>query len=226
MSCCKMFSIVLRQKQKNTCLSLTPRYVLVKQGVNRTKILCGPPSGSLANTKRMSPNRSCKIAEGRAPAGASKRTNNTKSIRISPSLKDLLVVLIASLIWFVRSSTVMHRLTRLWSLKPCFLARSRSTYRISGFSLGLTRNRRTLCIFLFISASSLFPVALSKTRRKTFQYVPRELLFLMPRFRLPSLPTFWLRDQSKKLKIMDRAFGPWIVSRYLSASFAIKAQKL
>ena len=32
----------------------------------------------------------------------------------------------------------------------------------------------------------------------TFQYVPRELLFFVPRFFLPSLPVLWLNIQSKK----------------------------
>jgi hypothetical protein len=46
----------------------------------------------------------------------------------------------------------------------------------------------TLCMLRFIFLSSLALVALSYTRRKTFQYVPRELANVVPRRFLPFFP--------------------------------------
>src|SRR5438477_138441 len=60
-----------------TYASLIPRYVFVNARVNLTRILCGPPSGSLASTTRMSPKRSRRTDVGRAPAGASRRRKST-----------------------------------------------------------------------------------------------------------------------------------------------------
>lgn len=127
-------SIIVFWEDKGRALpyaSLTPRYVFVKARVNRIKMLCGPPSGSLASTSRMSPNRMRRIDVGRAPAGAKSSRNNTASMRNSPSLNDFLVVLTIVSICLLRSSIVMHRFAPLSLLKPCFLARSRRTYSVS-----------------------------------------------------------------------------------------------
>ena len=130
-----MLIICSRKRQKGrpwpAYASLTPRYVFVKASVNLIRILCGPPSGSLASTSRISPNRIRKMDVGRAPAGASRRRNRTARMRSSPSLNDFSVVLIVVSICFLRSSIVIQRFTRFSLLKPCFLARSRSTYLVS-----------------------------------------------------------------------------------------------
>src|ERR1700722_7711468 len=76
-----------------TYASFWPRNVFVNSKVNQIRILCGPPSGSLASTSRISPNRSRRRAEGREPDGASRRRKSRARIRSSPSLNDFLGVL-------------------------------------------------------------------------------------------------------------------------------------
>lgn len=195
-----------RQAEK-TYASLTPRYVLVKAKVKRIKSLSGPPVGSLTRTTRRSPNRRLRMEAGRAPAGASKRRKSTAKMRSSPTLNDFLVVLIVVLICSLRSSIVMHRFSRFSSLKPCFFAKSRRTCR-GGKPNGCGRRAEskipTVCMPRFIAASIFRPVALSKTRRNTFQYVLRELFFFVPRMILPFLPALWFRRQSKKM------YNSWI----------------
>lgn len=66
----------------------------------------------------------------------------------------------------------------------------------------------------FILLSSLAPVALSYTRRKTFPYVPKELANLVPRRFLPFFPSGWMSSQLKNVCRVPR--DTVAQSRYLS----------
>jgi hypothetical protein len=117
----------MRALQLCTYASFWPRYVFVNARVNEIRNLCGPPSGSLASTSRMSLNRGRRSAEGREPDGASRRRKSTARIRSSPSLNGFLDVLSVVRICSFRPSIVIHLFARRWLLSSCLSARALRT---------------------------------------------------------------------------------------------------
>lgn len=132
---------------------------------------------------------------GRESTGPSSRRKSPTNMRSSPSLNIFSVVIIVISIGFLRSS-IVNRQALVGALRLILIV---SVERHQPAQTVEEDDVYTLRLPRVIMESTLFLMDLSKMRRDAFQYVLKELFFVVQRAILLVLPTLWLRRQPKKL---------------------------